>query len=55
MMGKPKTVTVMKDGIISQHHFENTIGVRLSLKNVGMQGKKQIIEAYRQYLSANGK
>lgn len=49
MRGKPKTIVVMKNDEISQHHFENTIGVRLDLKQVGEKEKKRIIEKYHQW------
>ena len=46
LRGKPKTVVVMKDGTILQHHFENSIGVQLGVKYVGKQEKKRIIQQY---------
>ena len=49
MRGKPKTIVVMKDDIISQYHFENTIGVQLGLKQVGKEEKERIIHAYEQW------
>lgn len=49
MRGKPKTITVMKDGVISQYHFENIIGVRFDLKHVGQQEKERIMEKYHQW------
>ena len=49
MRGKPKDIVIMKDGIISQYHFENTIGVQLDLKQVGKEEKDRIIRAYEQW------
>ena len=49
MRGKPKTVVVMKNDEISQHNFENTIGVRFDLKKVGQKEKVRIMEKYHQW------
>ena len=46
MQGKPKTIVLMKDGNISQHHFENIIGVRLGLKEVGKEAKEETVANY---------
>ncbi|WP_294743469.1 tetratricopeptide repeat protein [uncultured Prevotella sp.] len=49
MRGKPKDIVIIKDNIISQHHFENTIGVQFGLKQVGKEEKERIIQAYEQW------
>ena len=49
MRGKPKTIVVMKNDVISLHHFENTIGVHFDLKQVGQKEKERMIEKYRQW------
>ena len=49
LRGKPKTIVVMKGDAISQHHFENTIGVRLNFKKIGSQEKQRILKAYREW------
>ena len=49
MRGKPKTIVVMKDGNISQYHFENSIGVQLGYKYVGEQEKQRILKAYKEW------
>ena len=49
LRGKPKTIVVMQDGVVSQHHFENAIGVQFALKQTGKQEKERIIEEYRQW------
>lgn len=51
LRGKPKTIVVMKDGILSEHFFENTIGVQISCKYVGKEEKQRIIEAYKKWLT----
>ena len=47
--GKPKAIVVMKDGVISQYQFENTIGVHLGYKYVGEQEKQRILKAYKEW------
>ena len=49
LRGLPKDITVMKDGKISQHHFENTIGAALGVKFVGKEEKLRILEAYHNW------
>ena len=59
LKGKPKDILVMKDGIISEHHFEDTIGVAIGLKYVGKEEKAAISKAYekwkRQHRHESGK
>ena len=49
LKGKSKDILVMKDSIISEHHFENTIGVQLGVKYVGKEGKQRINKAYEDW------
>ena len=49
LKGKPKDILVMKDGNISEHHFEDTIGVAIGLKYVGKEEKAAISEAYKKW------
>ena len=53
MRGKPKDILVMKDGIISRHHFENTIGAQFGLKQVGKEEKLRINKAYEEWKKQN--
>ena len=59
LKGKPKDILVMKDGIISEHHFEDTMGVTIGLKYVDKEEKAAISEAYenwkRQHRHESGK
>ena len=59
LTGKPKDILVMKDGNISEHHFEDTTGVNIGLKYVGKEEKAAISEAYdnwkRQHNHESGK
>lgn len=49
LRGKPKTIVVMKDGVISKHFFEDKIGVQISCKYVGKEEKQRIIEVYEKW------
>ena len=49
LKGKPKDILVMKDGNISEHHFEDTTGVYIGLKYVGKEEKTAISEAYKKW------
>lgn len=46
---KPKDIVVMKDGVITKHHFENTIGMQFGLKFVSKEEKQKITEAYHKW------
>ena len=48
--GNPKDIVLYRDGEILQHHFENQIGMQLSLKFVGEEKKKEIEEAYKKWI-----
>ena len=48
--GKPKEITVMKDGIITKYQFNNVIGVNFALKKVGIKEKDKIKSDYYQWL-----
>ena len=49
LKGKPKSIVVMQDGVISQYHFEDAIGVMYDLKYVGQNEKKRITKAYMKW------
>lgn len=53
LKGKAKDLVVMKDGVITQHHFEDSSDVQLVVKHVSKEEKRHINEAYegwkRQY------
>ena len=49
MRGKPKNILVMKDGVIRQIHFENTIGVLFMIKQVTKEERQYINEAYEDW------
>ena len=46
---KPKDIVVMKDGVITKHHFEDTIGIQLGIKFVSKEEKQKITEAYHKW------
>ena len=49
LKGKLIDILVMKDGNISEHHFEDTIGAAIGLKYVGKEEKAAISEAYEKW------
>ena len=51
---KPKDIVVMKDGVITKHHFEDTIGMQLGIKFVSKEEKQKITEAYHKWKEEHG-
>ena len=51
--GKPKDILVMKNGIITQHHFENTIGAQFKVAEVSMEERQRINKAYEEWKKHN--
>ena len=49
LRGLPKDLVVMKDGVISCHHFENTIGAQLGIKYVGIEERQRINKVYEEW------
>jgi hypothetical protein len=49
LRGKPKDIVVLKDGIIEKHHFENTIGVQLGIKQVSKEERAKVDRAYAEW------
>lgn len=49
MQGKAKSIVVMKDDAISEHFFENSIGIQIGLKEIGKKEKNNIIRKYHQW------
>lgn len=47
--GKPKDIVVLKDGVITKHHFDNMIGARLGIKQITKEERKQINQLYEQW------
>lgn len=45
----PKDIVVMKDGVISRHHFENKLGISFGVKQISKEEKQQINQAYQQW------
>lgn len=44
---EPKTLLIMKDNVISQHHFDGPTGIVICLEKVGQEEKQRIVRAYR--------
>lgn len=51
--GKPKTITVMKDGTMTKHTFEDKIGCGFLIKKITPEEKAKIIEGYNKWNSQN--
>ena len=53
LRGMPKTLVLMKDGKISSHYFENSIGCQFGVKWVSKEDKQQILEQYHKWKKNN--
>ena len=53
--GKPKDLLVLKDGVVSQHHFENKMGIQYGIKEVSKEEKQRINKAYEDWKKQNRK
>ena len=53
LQGKPKTLVVLKDDVVSRHHFENFIGISNKRKHVGKEEKQRIVDLYQQWKENN--
>lgn len=53
LQGKPKTIVLMKDGVISKHHFKDAFGAEMGLKYITKEEKAQITEAYNKWKLQN--
>lgn len=49
--GKPKSILVLKDGVIERHYFEDTIGIQNGLKYVSPEEKANINRLYQEWKS----
>ena len=49
LKGKPKDLLVYQNGIISEHHFDDVIGMRFEVTYTGEEGKKSLIDIYNQW------
>lgn len=47
--GKPKDIVIMKDGNISKHHFDDKMGVYISLKKVSTDELADIKRQYQKW------
>lgn len=55
LRGKPKSIVVMKNGVISKHFFDNSIGAQLGVKYVGAEEKQRINKLYEAWKKKNTK
>ena len=49
----PKDLLLMKDGVITKHHFENKLGFTFGVKQVTKEEKQHINQAYKQWKESN--
>ena len=49
MEEKPKDILVLKDGVVSQYHFENTTGLLYGIKAVSKEERQRINKAYEKW------
>lgn len=50
--GKTKTITLMKDGKISTHHFQNQIGAKIGIKAISEEEKIRIVKNFNNWKSS---
>ena len=55
LTGKPKDILVMKNGVISEHHFQGALGAYSGVKYVGKEEKQRINKAYEEWKKQNRK
>lgn len=51
--GYPVDLLVMKDGVISKHHFENIIGAQFGIRQVSKEERQRINKAYEEWKKQN--
>jgi hypothetical protein len=51
MKGKPKDIVVLKNGVISKHHFEDVMGVQLGVKEITHEERERINQLYKAWKS----
>ena len=49
----PKDLLLMKDGVISRHHFENKLGFTFGVKQVTREEQQKIHQSYKQWKAQN--
>ena len=49
----PKDLVLMKDGVVSRHHFEKRLGFNFGVKQMTKQEKQQINQAYKKWQEDN--
>ena len=51
--GKPKDVVILRGGVVLQIHFQNNLGASLSVKEVSVEEKQHITQAYQSWKQNN--
>lgn len=49
MRGKPKTLVLLQNGVISSHYFENSIGCQFGVKWVTKEEKQDLLKQYHDW------
>lgn len=49
LQGSPKDLLLMKDSTISHYHFDDVVGVRYGIKQVGEEEKKAVDASYKKW------
>jgi len=54
LRNKPKDLVVLKDGMITKHHFENKIGVNFEIKRITKEEREEINRLYQAWKKEQG-
>lgn len=49
LLQSPKDLVLMKDGVVSLHHFENRLGFNFGVKQMTKEEKQKVNQAYKQW------
>ncbi len=52
LQGKPKNIVVMKDGVISEYKFNDSMGIRTGFEEITKEEREHILHAYRKWTKA---
>ena len=55
MKEKAKDILVLKDGVVSQYHFDDTIGAQYGIKDIGKEERQRINKTYENWKKQNRK
>ena len=55
MKEKAKDILVLKDGVVNQYHFDDTIGAQYGIKDIGKEERQRINKTYENWKKQNRK